>query len=397
MITEVALALVLLVGASLLIRTFVGLRTADPGIDPRNVLTFQTSLSGRGYDTTAAVDRFTSQVLRRLDAVPGIRSTASMIVLPVAAGVDLPFAIVGRPPSQGDYNGDEQWRSVSPRYFDTFSVPLVRGRAFAETDAGASARVVIINQAMAQKYWPKEDPLGHVIVIGKGLGPQFDDPPRQIVGVVGNVRENGLANAGIGVMYIPQSQVPEGLTQLANSVIPLSWAVQTTGNPMSFQAAIAREVHAVDSLIPISRERTMEQVIAETIARQDFNMVLLSIFAAVALALAAIGVYGLMAYSVEQRTQEIGIRMALGADRAKTMRLVLGEGLKLTAIGVIAGLALAFGAVRLLASLLFGVGSSDPSTFAGVAIVLTLVALAAAYLPARRATAVDPAVALRQQ
>jgi predicted permease len=396
-ITEVALALVLLVGAALLIRSFVGLRSVNPGFDPKNVLTFQTSLTGRGYGTSASVDALSTQAIRRIEAIPGVQFAASTIALPVENGIDLPFAIVGRAPSSGDYNGDEQWRSVSPHYFDAFRIPLVRGRLFSENDTGGNARVVIINQAMAQKYWAKDDPVGQAIVIGKGLGPQFDDPPRQIVGIVGNVRENGLQNAGVGVMYLPQSQVPEGITQLANSVIPLSWAVRTAADPLSMRVAVERELHTVDAQMPISRERAMEQVIAEAIARQNFNMVLLTIFAGVALILAAIGVYGLMSYSVGERTREIGIRMALGADRGTTLRMVLFQGVKLAGIGVVAGLALAFGLTRLLASLLFGVNASDPVTFVAVAAVLATVAAIAAYIPARRATAVDPVVALRQE
>ena len=396
-VTEVALALVLLVGAALLIRTFVGLRFANPGFDARNVLTFQTSLAGSAYSTTARVDDLTTRVVRRMEDLPGVQSAASAVALPVEAGIDLPFAIAGKPPTRGDYNGDEQWRSISPHYFRAFKIPLVRGRAFSETDTGGSSHVVIINDAMAKKYWPKEDPIGQVMVIGKGLGPQFEDPPRQIVGIVGNVRENGLANEGVGVMYIPQSQMPEGLTALANNVIPLSWAIRTAGEPMSLRVAVERELHAVDGQMPVSRERTMEQVISGAVSRQNFNMVLLSIFAGVALVLAGIGIYGVMSYSVEQRTQEIGSRMALGANRGRMLRLVLEQGMTLASIGVVMGLALAYGATRLLASLLFGVKAGDPLTFATVAGILTMVALVAVYIPARRATAVDPAIALRYE
>ena len=396
-VTEVALALVLLVGAALLIRTFAGLQNANSGIDPRNILTLQTSLAGGSYGTTGKVDNFVTQAARRVEAIPGVEAAASSIVLPIEAGVDLPFNISGKPPAKGDYNGDAQWRSVSAHYFQVFKIPLLRGRVFSETDAGNASRVVLINEAMAKRYWKGEDPVGQVITIGKGLGPQFDDPPRQVIGVVGTVRENGLKTGDVDVMYIPQSQVPEGLTALANSVLPLSWAVRTAAGPMTMRIAVERELRAVDGQIPISRERTMEKVIADTVARQSFNMLLLSIFAAVALVLAAIGIYGLMSYSVEQRTQELGIRMALGADRGNMLRLVLTQGMKLTVSGVVLGLALAYGLTRLLASLLFGVKASDPATFALVAGVLAVVALVAAYVPARRATAIDPAIALRYE
>jgi putative ABC transport system permease protein len=396
-VAEMALALVLLVGAALLIRSFMGLRSVDPGFDPHNVFTFQTSLTSGAYSTTASVSNFTTQVVQRMEMLPGVEAAATTIVLPVEGGIDLPFAILGRPPERGEYNGDEQWRSASPHYFRVFKIPVLRGRAFSETDTGASARVVVINDAMAKKYWKTEDALGQMIVIGKGLGPQFEEPPRQIVGIVGNVRENGLGNAGVGVMYVPQSQMTEGLTALANSVIPLSWCVRTATDPSPLRVAIERELHGVDGQMPISRERLMTDVLSGAVARQSFNMVLLCIFAGVALMLAAIGIYGLMSYSVDQRTQEIGIRMALGADGGRMLRVVLRQGMTLALLGVVLGLVLAYGLTRLLASLLFGVKASDPFAFAVVAGILTMVALVATYIPARRVTGIDPANALRYE
>jgi putative ABC transport system permease protein len=396
-VSEVALALVLLIGASLMIRTFQSLRSAKSGIDPHNVLTMETSL-GTAYSTTAKVDELVTQVVRRVEALPGVEAAASAVTLPTTMGIDLPFTIAGKPPGKGDqYNGDEQWRSVSPHYFQAFHIPLLRGRVFRETDAANSMRVVLINEAMAKTYWPKDDPIGQVIQIGKGLGPQFDDPPRQVIGIVGNVTETGLQAGNQSVMYIPQSQVPEGITSLANSVLPLTWMVRSAADPAGLRAAIEREFRAVDGLLTPSRERTMEQVIADGIARQSFNMILLSVFAAIALLLAAIGVYGLMAYSVERRTQEMGIRMALGASRGDLLRIVLLQGAKLTGAGLVVGLALAYGLTRLLASLLFGVKAADPVSFAAVAAVLAVVALAATYIPARRASNVPPSEALRYQ
>jgi putative ABC transport system permease protein len=396
-IAEVALALVLLIGASLLIRTFVGLRAVKPGIDVHNVLTLETAL-GNGYTATARVDNLVTQVVRRVEALPGVEAAATAVVLPVTNGVDLPFTIAGKPPRNGSqYNGDEQWRSVSPHYFQVFRIPVLRGRVFRETDTANSARVVIINEAMAKKYWPKEDPIGQVITIGAGLGPEFEEPSRQVIAVVGTVRETGLADGDTGVMYVPQSQVADGLTKLAASVLPLEWVVRTAADPMALRGPIEREFRAVDSLIVPARPRTMEQVIAQTMARQDFNMLLLTVFAGIALMLAAIGIYGVIAYSVQRRTQELGIRLALGAARGDVFGLVIAQGLKLTAAGVVIGLAIAFGVTRLLASLLFGVKPSDPVTFGAVAAVLTLVALLATYMPARRAAAIEPSDALRSQ
>jgi putative ABC transport system permease protein len=320
-------------------------------------------------------------------------------MLPIEGGIDLPFLIEGRPPAKGDlYSGDEQWRAVSPHYFTAFRIPMLRGRMFEDRDTGKSERVVIINQAMATKYWPKGDPVGQRITIGgSALGPDFAEPAREIIGIVGSVRESGLKDSDQGVMYIPQPQTTDGLTKLANSVIPLSWAVRTSNDPSSLSAAIQREIMAVDGQLPISKIRTMEQVVSESTARQNFNMLLLSIFAGLALLLAAIGIYGLMSYTVEQRTQEIGIRMALGAGRGDMLKLIVRQGMLLAGIGVAIGLAAAFGLARLLASLLFGVKTTDPGTYAGVALVLIAVALFASYVPARRATKIDPLIALRYE
>jgi len=396
--SEMALAVILLVGAALMIRTFVGLRSVQPGFDPHNVITMQTSLSGGRYDTTVKVENMIHQVVQRVGALPGVQSAAATIVLPVEGGIDLPFLIEGRPPANGDlYTGDEQWRAVSPHYFSVFRIPLLRGRAFEDRDTGKSERVLIINQAMAKKYWPKGDPIGQRITIGKGLGPQFEEPTRQIVGIVGDVRENGLKTSDQPVMYVPEGQVTDPLTQLANSVIPLSWAIRTGNDPASLSTAIQREILAVDGQLPVSKIRTMEQVLSESTARQNFNMLLLSIFAGLALLLAAIGIYGLMSYTVEQRTQEIGIRMALGAGRGDMLKLIVRQGMLLAGIGVAIGLASAFGLARVLASLLFGVKTTDPATYGAVALVLISVALFATYVPARRATKIDPLIALRYE
>jgi len=397
-VSEIALALVLLVCAALMIRTFVGLRAVNPGFDPHNVLTLQTSLSAGRYATTAQVDNLIRQMAPRLESLPGVQSAATALMLPIEGGVDLPFNIEGKPPGKGDkYNGNEQWRSVSAHYFSAFKIPLMRGRAFTEHDIGQSARVVIINQTMAKKYWPKQDPIGSRITIGKGLGPDFDEPAREIVGIAGNVREHGLTDADQGVMYVPDGQVSNGLTQLANKVLPLSWIVRTSMEPKALTAAIQHEFLAFDGQLPVSKIRTMEQVIAESTARQNFNMLLLTIFAATALLLAAIGIYGLMAYSVEQRTQEIGIRIALGAGSHDMLRLVIVQGLRLAGIGMAIGLAAAFGLTRLLSSLLFGVKTTDPMAFGVVVATLAAVAGIATYIPARRATRIDPVIALRYE
>jgi len=319
-------------------------------------------------------------------------------MLPIEGGIDMPFNIAGKPPAKGDlYNGDEQWRSVSAHYFTAFKIPLLRGRVFSEHDTGNSTRVVIVNQAFAKKYFQQEDPVGHSMTFGKGLGPQFEEPAREIVGIVGNVRENGLTGSDQGVAYVPASQVTDGLTQLANSVIPLSWVLRTPQEPTALTAAIQRQFLEVDGQLPVSKFRTMEQVISESTARANFNMLLLTIFAGTALLLAALGIYGLMSYSVEQRTQEIGIRVALGASGGDMLRMVIRRGLLLTGIGLAVGLAAAFGLTRLISTLLFGVKANDPIAFGAVVVTLAAVACGAIYIPARRATRIDPIIALRYE
>ncbi len=279
-----------------------------------------------------------------------------------------------------------------------FKIPLLRGRVFDQHDSGSSARVVVINDAMAKKYWQNEDPVGHSMTIGHGLGPEFEEPAREVIGIVGNVRENGLTGSDQGVMYVPAGQITDGLTQLANKVIPLSWVIsRTSQEPTSLATAIQREFRAVDGQLPVSKFRTMGQVISESTARQDFNMLLLTIFAGTALLLAALGIYGLMSYSVEQRTQEIGIRVALGASGSAMLRMVLRRGLLLAGIGLAVGLAAAYGLTRLISTMLFGVKASDPIAFGAVVLTLAVVAWVAIYIPARRATRIDPLIALRYE
>jgi predicted permease len=397
-VSEIALAVILLAGAALMIRTFASLHAVNPGFDPHNVLTLQTSLSGGRYGTTAKVDNLIRQMTPRLESLPGVQSVATAVMLPIEGGIDLPFNIAGKPPAKGGvYNGDEQWRSVSAHYFAAFRIPLLRGRAFSEHDTGNSPRVVIVNQAFAKRYWPEENPIGHSMTIGKGLGPEFEEPAREIVGIVGNVRENGLTGSDQAVMYVPASQITDGLTQLANKVIPLSWVVRASMEPAALASAIQHEFLAVADQLPVSRFRTMEQVISESTARANFNMLLLTIFAGTALLLAALGIYGLMSYAVEQRTQEIGIRVALGATGNDILRMVLRRGLLLAGIGLAVGLAAAFGLTRLLSSLLFGVKASDPIAFCAVVVTLAAVAWVAIYIPARRATRIDPLIALRYE
>jgi ABC-type antimicrobial peptide transport system permease subunit len=395
-VSEIALAVILLIGAALLIRTFVSLRLVKPGFNPENVLTMKTSMSGSKYTNTAAVESFTVQVLRRIESLPGVQFASPAVALPLELGPDMPFVVEGRPQSAPNSGGDVQWRLAGPHYFQAIGTPLLRGRFFADGDSGKAARVAIINEAMARQFWSGEDPIGQRISIGKGAK-EFEEPPRQIVGIIGDVRETSLDQPATPTIFIPFGQVVDNLTVLMNQVLPTSWVIRTSVDPLSLASAIQREVMTVDQLLPITGVRSMQQVVSTSTARQNFNMLLLSVFAGIALLLAAIGIYGVMSYSVQQRTHEIGIRMALGADRGDMLRMVVGTGMRLTVLGVMAGIAGAFGLTRLLANLLFGVRATDPTTFVGIALALSLVALLACYIPARRATKIDPIIALRYE
>jgi predicted permease len=395
---EVALALVLLVGATLLIRTFVTLKQVNGGFATHNVITMQTSLAGGKYATTRQVDDLIRRVTERIDALPGVQASAAAISVPPDSSVDMPFRIEGRPLSGNElYHGDEDWRNVSAEYFQALGIPLLRGRVFDPRDAGGSTAVLVVNEAMAKKYWPGADPIGQRITIGKGLGPEFEDATRQIVGIVGDVRENGLDQPPPPVIYIPAAQVPDGMTRLGNTIVPMTWIVRASENPAPLIRSIQNEFFAVDPLLPISRVRTMEQVVSESIARQNFNMLLLSIFGAIAVTLAAVGIYGLMSYAVAQSTHEIGVRLALGAAPAAIIALVVRRGMKLAAAGIAVGLLGAAAAVRVLSRLLFGVRAGDPMTYVAVATALLGVAFIACYMPARRARRIDPIVALRAE
>ena len=397
-VAEIALALMLLVGATLLIRTFVSLREVRPGFDPHNVLTLQTSLAGTQFSTTRDIERLSRTMAQRIDALPGVQATAMAVSLPTEGGVDLPFQIEGRPLEGKDqYHGDEQWRLISPEYFKALSIPIARGRIFDDRDTGGSARVVVINAAFAKKYWPNADPIGQQITIGKGLGPEFEDPTRQVVGIVGDVREVGLSEDAPPVFYVPVAQVPDPLTKLMNGVIPASWIVKASTTTQGLVPLIQKEFASTGGQLPVARVRSLDEVVASSIAQQNFNMLLLGIFGAIALLLAAIGIYGLMSYSVEQGAHDIGVRLALGAARRDILSMVVSSGMKLALVGLTLGVVGSFWAARLLTRMLFGVKPTDPATYAAVTITLGTVAFLACYLPALRAMRVDPIIALRQE
>ncbi len=397
-VSEMALAIVLLIGAALLIRTFVALRTVAPGFNPRNVLTMRISLSGPRFQKSAGVGDLMTAVTERVQALPGVISAAGSCCLPLEGGYGLPFLIVGRPLSKGDrYHGGINYTPVSAGFFETFEIPILRGRYFNVRDDSAALPIAIVNQSMARKYWPKGDPLSDRILIGQGVGPEFAEAPRQIIGIVGDIRDGGLNRDPQPEAYIPLAQVPDGVTALNSRIGPIVFLVRTRSDPHALSHAVEKELQQSSGGLPVARIRSMDEVVVESTARADFNMLLLTVFGVSALLLAAIGIYGLTAYSVQQRTPEIGIRMALGAETHNVRSMILLQGMRLVWAGAAIGLVAAYGLSRLIASFLFGVKASDPMVFVTVPAVLSVVALLAVWFPARRATRIAPAEALRYE
>jgi len=392
-VVEVALALVLLVGASLLIRSFMALRAVNPGFVSQNVLTMRMSMTEPQYTKAAGVDQLIRAGLERVRALPGVDAVSATCCVPLEDGYVLPFEIVGRPSEAAKHLAS--WYTISSGYFDVFRIPMLRGRDFTDRDSGGAGGVVIINQALAKQFWPKGDPLTDQIAIGKGIGPAFAEGPRQIVGIVGDVRDGGLNQDPQPAMYVPFAQVPDGVTALNAKLTALGWVVRTRGEPHGLSVAIQKALREASGGLPVARIRSMDEIVVKSTARSDFNMLLLTVFGCAALLLAAIGVYGSMAYSVEQRTQEIGIRLALGAAVGQVRKMMIVQGMTLALAGVVIGLIAAFALSKLIESLLFGVTARDPMVFAAVPVVLATVALIAVWLTALRAARIDPIDALR--
>jgi predicted permease len=399
-ILEVALALVLAVGAGLLVRTFVNLRAVDPGFDPSRVIVAKMSLDGSSQQTRGDLAGFFNRMLARVRAVPGVVAAAVGSTIPVERGLNLPL----EPPAGGLISGirSVDWCYVTPEYFEVFRIPLRAGRVFDASDRPGSAPVAVVNEAFVRAYFGDRPVVGQFLQLRRSLG----DPPRRIVGVVADVK--GVSGAGWGggpvalaspappVLYIPASQVPAGIVELVHQFFPTSWVVRSEGTA-DVIPAIQEVVRAEEPLLPFIRFETMEQVIARDLETQRFLMWLLGAFAAIAIVLAVVGTYGVLAYATAQRTQEIGIRMALGATGGRVLGACLGEGLLLVGCGVALGLLGAAALSRTLSALVFGIEPIDPLTFAGMAAVLAAAAGAATFVPAWQASRLDPARVLRSE
>jgi len=392
-LTETALAVVLLTGAMLFARTFVALQSVLPGFDGHRVLALPMSLRGSRFETTEAVTRVVADGVERVTALGDVEAAAAGCCPPMLGRYQLPFSIAGR--SSEPLTAGEAY--ISPGYLELFRIPLVRGRTFTAYDDRTAPPVVVINSAMARRFWRDGDPLAARILIGAGLGLEWADPPRQIVGIVGDVRGGGLDQPAIPMMYVPMAQTSDALTILHDRV-PILWFVRTRSDPFAASTIVQRTLAGATG-VPIAHDfvHSMDELIADSTGRQQLNMLLMTLFGVAALVLASVGIYGVTAFLVQQRTAEIGIRLALGAMPSAVRRMMVVQSARIVVAGVAIGLAGALGLTRLVAALLFGVTPHDAITFVAVPCGLIAVAVAAAWVPARHAARIDPACALRTE
>ncbi|HZF39625.1 MAG TPA: ABC transporter permease, partial [Blastocatellia bacterium] len=384
-VLEVTSALVLLVGAGLLIKSFWRLQQVDPGFNPDNTLTLSVSLPRTKYPEENQRVAFFQQLLEKVSALPGVQAAGATNPLPLDGDTVYAFVVQGRAPLPPGAGQSTNFYAVSVDYFKTMGIRLLRGKLFTERDTKEAPHVAVINETMAKKIFPDEDPIGKRITFAGG---DSNSDWQEIVGIVSDVKQYGLDQATPMQTYEPyKQQTSPSMTLVA----------RTSGDPANLTAAIRNAVLQLDKEQPIANIRTLDQILSASIAQQRFSTMLLGVFAAVAMLLAAVGIYGVLSYAVTQRTHEIGIRVALGAARRDVLRLVIGQGMLLTLLGVAAGLAVAFALTRLMSTLLFGVSATDPMTFGLIALLIVAVALLACWIPARRATKVDPMVALRQE
>jgi putative ABC transport system permease protein len=391
--SEFALALVLSAGAGLMIRSFVALQGIDPGFDPRSVLTLIVSVAGAQEGLPPRRAAFYQGLLERVRVLPGVSSASAINHLPLAGDIwGWPFNVEGRPLPKPGETPTAAYRVVLPGYFHTMGIPMLRGRDVADTDRLGTPGVVVVNEWLAAHHWPGEDPLGKRLTLGN---PRENPSWLTVVGVVKNAVRSRWTAAPQEEIFLPYLQTRDYLERPGNAHAYLTLVVRASGDPSALAPAIRGIVSSMDRGVPVSQVQTMEEVVAQSTAGPRFHLLLLGAFAAVAILLAAVGIYGVMSYSVSRRTNEIGIRMALGAKPSDVVRLIVGHGMLVALGGAVVGLAGALGLTRLMSSLLYGVGASDPATFLAVSLLLGAVALAASYIPARRATRIDPLTALR--
>jgi putative ABC transport system permease protein len=387
-VSEIALALTLLIGAGLMARSFARLEALDRGFNPDNVLNLSVGLPQSRYRDDAQRAEFFNRAIEGLQALPGVESVGASALLSARGRA---FVIEGRQEPAPGQEPRAIPRVISPGYFQTVGIPLRAGRHFTSQDAANAPGVCIVNQTLASRFWPDEDPIGKQI---RALGSPTSADPLTIVGVVGDVKE--MLDPRAPLTLDPQPTIYRTYLQSSSPSGMMTLSLRTKTDPLSMATALRREIQALDKDLPVTGVRTARQALVESMARPRFNTLLLGLFAGAALLLAAVGVYGVMAYAVSQRTQEIGIRMALGAQRRDILKLALGQGLKLTVIGLGIGLAGASALTRVIASQLYGVTATDPATFIVIPLLLTAVAFVASYIPTRRAMKVDPMVVLRR-
>lgn len=385
LIGQVALSVVLLIGVALLIKSVSNLRGVNIGFNPSNLLTMQVPLPPLRYDTNQKRATFFQELVQRVGALPGVRGATAAMFLPMMGYAGTPVQDASKPPLLLNERLIATYWDITPGYFRTLGIPLRRGRDFNEHDTADAHRVVIIDEALARRFWPAYpaglDPVGQRLLIGG-----VNKIPALIVGIAAHVHEQLENSSWPESVYVPLAQNAPPFAMLA---------IRTAGDPLHFTKAVREQVQALDHDQPVALVRTMDDLVEEQVGQRRLLAILLGSFALVALLLALIGIYGIIAYSVAQRTQEMGIRRALGAQQSDILRLVVGQGFRLALTGVVAGLAAAFGLTRLMTALLFHVTATDPATFAAVALLFLVVALAASYIPARRATRIDPMAALR--
>src|SRR5262245_38273630 len=385
-VVEVALALTLTVGAALLLRTFANLRGVEKGFDARHTLTFEILPKGKNYDTVAKVNDLYSRALERFRSLPGVEMAALTNKLPLDRWFNLPYRLGG----QSQLGGAVEYRLISPDYFRAMNMTVRRGRQFSESDEAGAEPVIIVNEAFVRRNFADVEPLGQRLCVGcEYVG---DPAMRSVVGVVNDTKQRNLRDAAPSIVFIPLAQAVEGVR---GNLQQASFVLRATGDPLALSAAVRSEMRGLDPAVPVRGVRSMEQLVGRSVAPQRFNMSLLGLFAALGLVLAAVGIYGVIAYGVSQRTHEIGLRMALGAQASDVIKMVVGRGMALAMIGVAVGLGASYALTRLMKTLLFGVSATDPLTFTVIALSLGLIALLACWIPARRAAKVDPMIALR--